>query len=134
MIFLSLLSNVICFYLIFILWKKLDQQGKTNQIDSTEDLAELLELFAQEMKEENARLQEIILQYSKEARSAEVSTSSEVQSEQVKTDLSAQFQHDNHPERNKVLLLAREGYNAEEIAKKLDRGKGEIELLLKFYA
>lgn len=33
----------------------------------------------------------------------------------------------------KVLSLAKQGFNAEQIAKKLDLGKGEVELVLKFY-
>lgn len=33
----------------------------------------------------------------------------------------------------KVLSLAKQGFNAEQIARKLDLGKGEVELVLKFY-
>ncbi|MFC0472029.1 DUF6115 domain-containing protein [Halalkalibacter kiskunsagensis] len=33
----------------------------------------------------------------------------------------------------KVLSLSKKGLNAEEIAKRLHLGKGEVELMLKFY-
>ena len=33
----------------------------------------------------------------------------------------------------KVLSLSKQGYSAEEIAKKLQLGKGEVELMIKFY-
>lgn len=138
LIFFSLLLNVVCFYFLFILWKRIQERDMTQDSNVSEDVGELLELFSQEMKEENARLQKMILQFSKQNQEKHhsISISNQEEAEDVPTDLMEDVDYlpsDENKDRNKVLLLAREGYNAEEIAKMLNRGKGEVELLIKFY-
>ncbi|MFG6496760.1 hypothetical protein P8610_15465 [Fictibacillus sp. UD] len=137
LILFSLLLNVVCFYFLFVLWKKLQERTITQDTTVSEDVGELLELFSQEMKEENARLHEMILQFSKQNQKKHDSISIQEEAEHVHTDLVENIDHlhsDENKALNKVLLLAQQGYNAEEIAKMLNRGKGEVELLLKFYA
>lgn len=133
LIFFSLLLNIICFYFLFRLWKKVHVRPMNQESYINEDVEELLELFSQEMKEENARLHEMIIQFSKQNG---LNAMQEV-AEEVDKNLAEEVKNlhdDENNDRNKVLLLARQGYNAEEIAKMLDRGKGEVQLLLKFYA
>ncbi|KZE65898.1 hypothetical protein AWM68_05830 [Fictibacillus phosphorivorans] len=137
LIFFSLLLNIICVYFLFKVWKKVHVQPVNQDSYINEDVGELLELFSQEMKEENARLHEMIIQFSKQIKENHDSNSMQEVAEEVDTNLVEEVKNlhaDENNARNKVLLLARQGYNAEEIAKMLDRGKGEVQLLLKFYA
>lgn len=137
LIFFSLLLNIICFYFLFRLWKKVHVRPMNQESYINEDVGELLELFSQEMKEENARLHEMIIQFSKQIKENHGLNAMQEVPEEVDKNLAEEVKNlhdDENNDRNKVLLLARQGYNAEEIAKMLDRGKGEVQLLLKFYA
>lgn len=136
LIFISLLLNFVCIYFIYILWKKLQQSFQRDAGESFENIGELLELFSQEMREENDRLTQMILQYKNESQQGK-RIEPELQSETTEPkdeSLILEEKTSEEPEMNEVLLLAQQGYTAVEIAKKLNRGKGEIELLLKFYA
>ncbi|WP_423417946.1 DUF6115 domain-containing protein [Fictibacillus nanhaiensis] len=133
-VFISIMLNIVCLYLIFNLYNKFQKQSNAHDSKTSEEVEELLELFSEEMKIENERLHELILKFSqKNHQQKDLDESTIIESEETGTDL--QESDDKHfsNETNEVLTLAQKGYNAEEIAKMLHRGKGEVELLLKFY-
>ncbi len=136
LVFLSLLLNVICLYAVINLRKKLQQQSDSNDTRISEEVEELLELFSEDMKLENERLHKMILKFTEEQQqkyhSTVINETSSVESEETQIDNTSLEDHLSK-DTNEVLILAQEGYNAEEIAKMLQRGKGEVELLLKFY-
>jgi DNA-binding NarL/FixJ family response regulator len=126
--------NLVCLYLIFNLRNKFQKQSNSHDSKTSEEVEELLELFSEEMKIENERLYEMILKFTqKNHQQKDLDEITIIESEETGTAL--QESEDKHfsKETNEVLTLAQKGYNAEEIAKMLHRGKGEVELLLKFY-
>jgi hypothetical protein len=135
-ILISLFLNFICIYLIVQLWKKLQQISNVkNTADASEDIEAILELFSQEMKEENENLRRLILDFTKNSSPKSTfghdEAINEDEEDQDDSDITNEVVE---TETAKVVQLAKQGHNAEEIAKMLNRGKGEIELLLKFYA
>ncbi|WP_144700736.1 DUF6115 domain-containing protein [Fictibacillus phosphorivorans] len=134
LIFISILLNIVCLYLIFNLSNKFQKQSNSHDSKTNEEVEELLELFTEEMKIENERLHEMILKFTqKNHQQKDLDESTIIESEETVTDLKESDDKHFSKETNEVLTLAQKGYNAEEIAKMLHRGKGEVELLLKFY-
>lgn len=144
-IFISLLLNAVCIYFIYLLWKKIDENHKN--AESTNHIEEMLELFSQEMRYENEQLYKLISDFSskneQDKREIQENTNEigieAINSMALKNENNDQIdevhnQSETKTDTNKVIILAKQGYNAEQIAKMLDRGKGEVELLLKFYA
>ncbi|MDR7072168.1 DUF6115 domain-containing protein [Fictibacillus barbaricus] len=134
-IFISILLHITSLYLIFILWKK-SEQTKDSSLHEQEiqDLEMLLEEFSLQMKDENEQLKHLILSYqnnlnSKQKTEAHISSNNESES----SALLGNEKIENETDTNEVLLLSKQGFTSTEIAKKLNRGKGEIELLLRFY-
>lgn len=126
--------NIVCLYLIFNLSNKFQKQSNSHDSKTSEEVEELLELFTEEMKIENERLHEMILKFTqKNHQQKDLDESTIIESEETVTDLKESDDKHFSKETNEVLTLAQKGYNAEEIAKMLHRGKGEVELLLKFY-
>ncbi len=126
--------NIVCLYLIFNLSNKFQKQSNSHDSKTNEEVEELLELFTEEMKIENERLHEMILKFTqKNHQQKDLDESTIIESEETVTDLKESDDKHFSKETNEVLTLAQKGYNAEEIAKMLHRGKGEVELLLKFY-
>ncbi|MFE1244479.1 DUF6115 domain-containing protein [Fictibacillus sp. NPDC058756] len=139
-IFISLVLNVVCIYFIYSLWKKIDENNKN--AESTDHIEELLELFSQEMRYENERLHKLISDFSSKNEQDRHKIHEKTIETGIETINSITLNEENDevhiesetkPDTQKVIILAKQGYNAEQIAKMLNRGKGEIELLLKFY-
>ncbi|WP_156499146.1 DUF6115 domain-containing protein [Fictibacillus phosphorivorans] len=138
LVFLSVMLNIVCLYLIFNLNKKLQQQNNSHESKISEEVEELLELFSEEMKMENERLHDMIIEFTQKNHQQLVLDEKTDEISNIgteETDIGQKDSDDKHfsKETNEVLILAQKGYNAEEIAKILHRGKGEVELLLKFY-
>ncbi|WP_416731525.1 DUF6115 domain-containing protein [Fictibacillus sp. JL2B1089] len=132
--FISIMLNIVCLYLIFNLYKEFQKQINAHDSKTSEEVEELLELFSEEMKIENERLHEMILKFSqKNHQQKDLDESTIIEPDETGTDLKESEDKQFSNETNEVLTLAQKGYNAEEIAKMLHRGKGEVELLLKFY-
>jgi hypothetical protein len=134
-IFISILLHITSLYLIFILWKKSEQTKDSSlQEQEIQDLEMLLEEFSLQMKEENEQLKHLILSYQNDLNSkqkVEVHPSSNNESDS--SALLVNEKIENETDTSEVLLLSKQGFTSTEIAKKLNRGKGEIELLLRFY-
>jgi biopolymer transport protein ExbB/TolQ len=133
-VFISIMLNIVCLYLIFNLYNKFQKQSNSQNSTTSEEVEELLELFSEEMKIENERLHEMIIKLTqKNHQQKDLVESTNTETEENRTDLQEPDEKHFSKETNEVLILAQKGYNAEEIAKMLHRGKGEVELLLKFY-
>lgn len=144
-IFISLLLNVVCIYFIYLLWKKIDENHKA--AESTDYIEDMLEHFSQEMRYENERLYKLIADFNSKneqgrhnidekiiEKETEAIFTNALNDEENKEDDEVHIESKTTPDTNQVIILAKQGYNAEQIAKMLNRGKGEVELLLKFYA
>ncbi|WP_226534712.1 DUF6115 domain-containing protein [Fictibacillus halophilus] len=144
-IIISLLLNVVCIYFIYLLWKKIDENHK--KAESTDHIEELLELFSQEMRYENEQLYKLISDLNSKnkhdrqeihekpiKKGIESINNNTINEENNEEDDEVHIESKSTPVTNKVIILAKQGYNAEQIAKMMNRGKGEVELLLKFYS
>ncbi|MFV8827176.1 DUF29 family protein [Alkalihalobacterium sp. APHAB7] len=126
------------------------------------EIEDLLIAYTSEMKEENEQLLEQLVKYKQESsrpssikrdenlvKEPEVIVSTGTQDEiklpsapkeqteyedykppALESEDSEMYEQSNIA---KVLSLSKQGYSAEEIAKKLHLGKGEVELMIKFY-
>jgi transposase len=136
LILISLFLNIICFYLIFSLRKKVELNNQDGQSVTVEEVEELLKDFSLELHEENKKLHELLITLKNNETSQLPKLNLNSEHEQHIETKSAEPVEESieKNETNHVIALAKQGYNSEEIAKMLNRGKGEIELLLKFYA
>ncbi|MDE5412939.1 DUF6115 domain-containing protein [Alkalihalobacterium chitinilyticum] len=126
------------------------------------EIEDLLFAYTSEMKEENQQLLEQLNKYKQESSTASSIKRSEDQVKAPEVMMSTEMKEENkrppaskeqieyedyqppaleveetemYEQSNtaKVLSLSKQGYSAEEIAKKLQLGKGEVELMIKFY-
>ncbi len=144
LLLVSFLIHLLLIIAVYHLYDKL-KQTKTAQAD---ELKEMLASFMEEIREENQKLEENLRKeresrhirdhvartrlmseselkqsYSKGPKEEPLMPPPEIQAgEQVETSLES-----------KVLQLKQEGKSVEEIAKQLNRGKTEIDLLLKLH-
>lgn len=120
--------------MIFILYKKI--QSVDQPLES--DIEPILNSYLKEIKEENKKLQALLVkkeealpQDIKERSKAEESTEAELDSYEKLQQVEDQVETSLHA---KVLSLYEKGLSVDEIAKQLKRGKTETELILKFHA
>ncbi|GAE24280.1 hypothetical protein JCM9140_193 [Halalkalibacter wakoensis JCM 9140] len=152
---ISLLLHAFTFLWILTLIKQ--QQARPSSKDEEkrkQEIEDLLISYTLEMKEENEKLlRQLSKDHEKEmekdkpvqTRTAETVMPSRVvnhkeQKEEdkykdylppmVEDSKEVEFQQS---ETANIISLSRQGYSAEEIAQKLNLGKGEVELMLKFY-
>ncbi|SDM65000.1 hypothetical protein SAMN04488137_1242 [Fictibacillus solisalsi] len=124
---LSLLLNILCLYLVAVLWMKLKAAapGAFAEVEQARELEEMLLAFASEMKEQNEEIREMLYETKRDGQEQGVKSSDKIGIEHDDKEVEENILHQN------VLTYAEKGYTAEEIAKKLDRGKGEVSLILK---
>lgn len=132
-LFFSFLLHIVAFWMIYSLHNKL----KRNHSTDLEEISELLELYLDELKEENKQLMD-------ELNNNTSFSAQEKESEVIKNELN------NHPVQNdelplekvdlmetsleaEVLHLYQKMYTPNDIARKLNCGKTEVELIIKFH-
>ncbi|ARK30976.1 DUF6115 domain-containing protein [Halalkalibacter krulwichiae] len=148
---ISLLLHGITF--LFLLTRQQQQTNYQNEMETMKnEMEDLLITYITELKEENERL---VMELKKRNHSNENQKMVELKSENMKefeVSVSKSKKEDTHYETYsppsvedeeqsfyeqsdtaKVLGLAAQGLSAKEIAEKLKLGKGEVELMLKFY-
>ena len=125
--------NLLCFYLLAVLWQKQSGGGTVLQDEQLKrELEDLLLAYASEMKDQNDEIMNLIKEnYGAGPVKAEPAAENHTQEKESGDRTSDTEETQNAIFHQDVLKYAESGYNAEEIAKKLDRGKGEIELILK---
>ncbi|MRG85372.1 DUF6115 domain-containing protein [Salinibacillus xinjiangensis] len=156
----SLLLHGIVFIIIIFLFKRIDLQKSANQ--NKEDIREIEDMlfaYVEEIKEENQKLLNIInengknvkdekqVEQKKHQQALASTTNTQTQSANIQADELEQKEETNgyNPENimiddqleiqtseSKVLQLYHRGLSVEEIAKELNIGKTEVELMIKF--
>ena len=132
---LWMFSFIMHIVLLFIVYK-LFQQLQVLKQSNNQEMKDLLDTFLKEMKEENQQLQRQVNEIQSQSDTSTVSggmkeeptdhpLSSEPPVEEKYDDFSPSIQ-------GQVYQLYDQGLSIEDIAKRLDRGKTEVELMIKF--
>lgn len=141
--FLLIISFLLHIITLFALFQFLKQQQSSKQSDS-QDVMEVLEVYLNEIREENSRLEHLLAQQKGQVEKdssideqAEKKTDHILSSSEV-NQLDALLKNASHDQVNaslesKVLQLHAKGNKVEEIAKQLNCGKTEVELIIKLY-
>lgn len=143
LLIISFLLHILSLFAIFQLFKQ--QQSASKESDSQE-VMEVLEIYLGEIKEENNRLQSLLEKQKQQLdglNEESETDSKQVFKENTKTELTysnldnliediPEYQVDASLE-SRVLQLHSKGKTIEEIAKTLNCGKTEAELIIKLY-
>ncbi|SDG98745.1 hypothetical protein SAMN05192534_101237 [Alteribacillus persepolensis] len=160
-IVLSFFVHIVTIGFLVVISKKQKalQKERGNLMNVREDVKGLLETYTNEVKRENEALKQSLQTQTSAPRIYELQQQTQQAAEesdkrpeqQERTDKRENIRENNFsiPNKNediedtedtyevsfkaKVLSLANQGYEKGEIAKQLNMGKGEVELLLKFY-
>ena len=133
-ILFSILLHAIAFWLIFSLNNKL----KNKQSTDLEDITELLDLYLDELKEENKQLKEELKENTKLTQAKETESSHTPLNylvEEIDDNIETNVENEDFLEtsiESQVLQLHQQKYTANEIARKLNCGNTEVELIIKF--
>ncbi|KEF39904.1 hypothetical protein M670_00928 [Schinkia azotoformans MEV2011] len=140
MLTISFILHVFAFFWIFLLSMRLK---RTNEIEERQaeiqkEIEDLFQSYLLEMKEENEKLLNLIDKSKPPINKREKVTQQSYQTQEKPKPKeytppmpSAQDRFEQSLN-SKVVLLHEQGFKAEEIAQKLNKGKTEIELILKF--
>ncbi|OIJ13137.1 hypothetical protein BKP37_11560 [Anaerobacillus alkalilacustris] len=158
----SFLLHLVSFYLIIVLIQKTNSKKdltETNELESIKrEIEDLLISYTTEMKEENEKLlsdierkritkgvSELTIKSNDYKDDLHVNSSAPhiqknvlqkvIEEDDAYTPPLVSVTEDSLEQSNtaKVLSFAKQGYTSKEIAKKLNMGDGEVELLLKFH-
>lgn len=143
LLIISFLLHIITLFAIF----QLAKQQQTNQKDSSsQDVMEVFEVYLEEIREENNRLEKLLEKQNSPSTNTKAFTNegTELKKEMdpVPDDENEEFdillKHSPQDEVNaslesRVLQLHTQGKGIEEIAKTLNCGKTEAELIIKLY-
>ena len=152
MLTISFILHLFAFFWIFLLSMRLK---RTNEIEKRQaeiqkEIEDLFQSYLLEMKEENEKLLHLIDKSTKNpVNNREKVTQRIVQPQNPQKLRTTSQQEKPKPKEytppvptardrfepsinSKVILLHEQGFKAEEIAQKLNKGKAEIELILKF--
>lgn len=140
----SLLLHFVTFFILIVIIKKIRTAFDYQQFEAQKrELEDLLAYYSVELKEENERfLKEILERTNLKKKENDQQEQSETLliEENPTSEKEAIIQEEQTAEtyaqpslETKALQLYEQGYDIEEIAKKLNKGHGEIELLLKFH-
>lgn len=157
LLIVSILFNFINLFIILIIWKKYSLSDLTSIERAKNDIEDLLIAYTDEMKDDNEKLMKMISSEQGQAHQIAVDIKTEEKKPEQNIDvlvddpvrLEVDYS-DNSIENEQIedetdkasvkkspveeaILLSKQGLTHEEIAKKLGKGKGEIELLLKFH-
>lgn len=144
---ISMILHISAFIMIYKLMKKINNQNSA----TPHEISELLDLYLEEIKAENKELKADIQTYERkkerfkqiekveEVKTPKRSTSQIPVQEDIKQteDFPIHYEEaEDYVEASneaKMLNLYHQGYQPEEIARKLNAGKTEVELILKFH-
>ncbi|MFD2628411.1 DUF6115 domain-containing protein [Oceanobacillus kapialis] len=142
LLIISFLLHIITLTIIFQLFK---QRSQPNHDTQTEEMIALLETYLQEVKEENDRLQKVIQENEQKTNSIpkqqvssvslqDVDNSSEANDSSYTPPIPEEEDYVEASLQSRILQLHHAGKTKTEIAKELDCGKTEVELIIKLYA
>jgi len=140
LLMISFLLHLLTLVAIYQLFKQIQTYKQAKATETTKDITDLLEAYLDEIKDENNRLQ-MELTKSRSSSTPETSngaTPSLEKIEQTSIDSTYEeapyFDTDDSIETSlqaKILQLSHQGYDADEIAGKLNCGKTEAALIIK---
>ncbi len=143
LLIVSLLLHFVTFFILIVIVKKMRSAFDYQQFETQKkELEDLLAYYSVELKEENERFLKEILEKTKlQETGTELKETHNVAEEQnTLTEIEEIVQEEKTVEtyaqpslEAQALQLYEQGYDIKEIAKKLNKGHGEIELLLKFH-
>lgn len=152
LLLISFIIHVVTLVIIRQLKVKLDQPSITKQTldQQQKEIEELLAVYLLEIREENDKMIQLIDQQAKHESQEKIKEATIVEQPPRKPIMEARQQEDKYQDYQpfmpkeeetvvepsfaaQVLSLAERGDSIETIAKKLNRGKTEVELLIKFH-
>lgn len=152
LLLISFIIHAVTLVIIRQLKVKLDQPSITKQTldQQQKEIEELLAVYLLEIREENEKLIQLIDQQAKREPQEKPLEAINVEQPPRKPIMEARLQEDKYQDYQpfmpkeeepvvepsfaaRVLSLAERGDSIETIAKKLNRGKTEVELLIKFH-
>lgn len=140
----SFILHFIAFFFMIILYQKINQKEEVVQqiVNEKKEIEDLLIAYIEEMKAENQELKEWMNQsivphtfekdQSFKKQMTETNPSSKEENECMLPIDEIEDIYDFSPAMQ-AISLANQGLSIEEIAKKMNKGQGEVELLLKFH-
>jgi spermidine/putrescine-binding protein len=149
LVIVSLMFNSVNLLIIVILWKKHSVSDVTDLNRARNEIEDLLLAYTTEMKEENEQLLQSLKDRSyQDVPKQTFDNIQEIKDESIEykedsleineetTNANVEIQSTTQYKksiREEAVSLAKQGISVEDIAKRLNKGKGEIELFLKFY-
>jgi len=137
LLLISIVLHFFTFFILIILHKKFKLAISVDEMKRQKrEMEDLLSAYTVEMKEENERfLMQLNERFSSETAQvvSEKKEENHGRTEEYTLPLPEESERYEQSLQAKVFNLFQEGYTANDIAKKLNKGKGEIELLLKFH-
>lgn len=138
LLIVSLILHFITFFILILIIKKMRTTFDYQQFEAQKrELEDLLAYYSIELKEENERFLNEILEKTRLQEKEQQQEDDEIEIAETEKMIK---EKDHTVEINyqpsleaQALQLYQEGYDIKEIAKKLNKGHGEIELLLKFH-
>ncbi|WP_404452648.1 hypothetical protein LG329_00685 [Virgibacillus necropolis] len=141
LLIISFLLHIVAFIAIYQLYK---QAQLPKQESTSQDMMELFELYLSEIKEENKRLEETLLdrrEYNPKGETNPIPQFKEKpeHQEHIADDTYTAPEVDDDVQyetslQAKVLQLHDQGLASGEIARKLNKGKTEVDLIVKLHA
>ncbi|MGR9050127.1 hypothetical protein ACQ4XT_15985 [Halobacillus faecis] len=152
-VFLLIFSFIIDGVLLFALFIMMKKVRRTEELELRQkqvasEIEDLFSSYLMEIKEENKRMERLVMKNSHHSgfHNVNVEDRNEAESSHTEREVIANEASPTYtpPELNEkesyqpsfysqVFELKEKGYSIEEIAKKMDKGKTEIELLFKFH-
>ena len=129
LLIISFLLHIIAFIAIYQLYKQVQTPNKQG---ASQETIELLDMYLVEVKEENKRLEKTLLakeQYQSNENPMEKEVANTYTLPEVDDDI--QFETSQQAE---ILQMHDQGMSNAEIARKLNCGKTEVELIIKLHA
>lgn len=144
LLIVSLILHFITFFILILVIKKMRSTFDYQQFEAQKrELEDLLAYYSVELKEENERFLNEIFEKTRlqekeqeqKQEQAEDETEFDVTEKMLEKEENEQTVEINYQPslEAQAIQLYEEGYDIKEIAKKLNKGHGEIELLLKFH-
>lgn len=143
---ISFILHLFAFFWIFLLSMRLKRANEIEgrQAEIQKEIEDLFQSYLLEMKEENEKLLRLIAKSTKPVNKSPVDNRGKATQQIYQTQMEKPKPKEYTPPvptledrfepsfNSKVILLHEQGLKAEEIAQKLNKGKTEIELILKF--
>jgi len=133
LLIVSLLLHMVTFFILILIVKKMRSAFDYQQFETQKkELEDLLAYYSVELKEENERFLNEMLERMK-FKEKDKLEQPEMEPKKTVREAKPVEVHAQPSLEAEAVQLYQQGFDIKEIAKKLNKGHGEIELLLKFH-